>query len=118
MLPRVNRLKNTKDFDRAYKKGKHIKGKYGKLAVIHRNDEDPLRVGIVVSSKLGNAVERNRAKRVTREVFRKFLPDIKKGNDISFIFWDISFALKGKAGDTGALEKDVRVMLERSDLLV
>ena len=102
MLPRANRLKNTRDFDRAYKKGEHIKGRYGKFAVFRREDENPVRIGIVVTAKLGNAVVRNRVTRMVREVFRRQLPRMNCGYDISFILWDISFINKNGAEGSGA----------------
>lgn len=43
-----------------------------------RGDHGPARVGITVTRKFGNAVARNRAKRVVREAFRRspgLLPD-------------------------------------------
>ena len=39
--------------------------------VIHRNSLRVSRLGIIATRRLGNAVRRNRAKRLVREVFRR-----------------------------------------------
>lgn len=45
-----------------------------------------MRLGIVASRKLGNAVTRNRAKRLIRDVFRRtMLPTVPSGIDIVVI---------------------------------
>ena len=49
----------------------------GRIAAAER-DRRPARLGIVTTRKIGNAVQRNRIKRVCRECFRlwpDFLPD-------------------------------------------
>jgi len=45
----------------------------------------PGRVGITVTRKIGNAVERNRVKRVVREVFRRHRAWFPQGVDVVFI---------------------------------
>lgn len=42
-------------------------------------------MGITTSKKIGNAVERNRSRRVIRAAFRDNLPLIKGGYDIVFV---------------------------------
>lgn len=42
-------------------------------------------MGITTSKKIGNAVERNRSKRIIRAAFRVFAPQIKCGCDIVFV---------------------------------
>ena len=42
-------------------------------------------MGITTSKKIGNAVERNRARRIIRAAFRDNLPDIKGGYDLVFV---------------------------------
>lgn len=46
------------------------------------------RFGIIASKKVGNAVERNRAKRRVREILREFLPEVKDGKAFIFICFD------------------------------
>ncbi len=49
------------------------------------NDLSYSRLGLSVSRKVGNAVKRNRVKRLIRELFRKNKDKFPKGYDIVFI---------------------------------
>ncbi len=62
-------LTKKKEFERVFNEGKVIKNEFVVLYVI-RNDFSHSRIGLVVSKKVGNAVRRNRAKRLLREVYR------------------------------------------------
>ncbi len=42
-------------------------------------------MGITTSKKIGNAVERNRSRRVIRAAFRDIFPSVKGGYDIVFV---------------------------------
>lgn len=102
MLPGPNRLKQSSDFDKVYKNGRHYRGKYGKLIMFQRKDEReyPVRIGIVVPGKQGKANVRNLAKRQIREVFQKNLDTLPKDYDITFICWDVNF-------DYSEIERDI-----------
>ena len=68
----INRIKASDDFATTIKKGK---AQRNQSYVIHyrTNEYDYTRVGISVSSKLGNAVVRNRIKRQVRSMCEKLI---------------------------------------------
>lgn len=69
-LPKENRLRKPKEFRRVYEGGKRFEGRF--MTVFVRPSETTFqRLGITASKKaVGNAVQRNRAKRLLREAFR------------------------------------------------
>jgi ribonuclease P protein component len=80
MLPKQNRLKTKSEFDRVYKHGKKLSTPYF-LVIIASQKTSNLkqgqslpRFGFVASKKVGKAVQRNRAKRLLREIVRKEFP--------------------------------------------
>jgi len=64
------RLRRRADFQKVYEHGARIRGRFGTF-FIWPNKLEVGRLGIAASKKLGGAVQRNRAKRLIREVFRR-----------------------------------------------
>jgi ribonuclease P protein component len=64
------RLRRRAEFQRVFETGFRVHGRLLTL-VAAPNDSGAARLGIVASRKLGNAVQRNRAKRLIREIFRQ-----------------------------------------------
>lgn len=83
-MTKIISLCRNSEFQRLYRRGKSavrptlvmyaIKGRQGQI-----------RLGITAGKKLGGAVERNRAKRRLRELFRLMQPDIKPNIDICIV---------------------------------
>lgn len=69
-LPRSERIRHRPEFERAYEQGVRISGRFMTLFVIANEGTAP-RLGVAATRKLGSAVERNRAKRLARELFRR-----------------------------------------------
>ncbi|MDD3661786.1 MAG: ribonuclease P protein component [Candidatus Dojkabacteria bacterium] len=110
MLPQNNRLRQSSHFNRAYKRGIHLKGQFGKLVVFDRRDGQPARIGFVVSAKQGPAVVRNKAKRRLRGIFRELLPMLKPGHDSIYIVWSTE-------GSFEDMRSEIVMLLQRGRML-
>ena len=80
----MNNLKKNGEFQIIYNSGRKSFGYYS-LIFFKRNDDNLKRCGFVVSKKTGNAVCRNRLKRLFREYYRQKEEYIKDGYDIIFV---------------------------------
>lgn len=69
-LPKQERIRQRPEFERAYEQGTRISGRFMMLFVVKNTGTAP-RLGVAATRKLGSAVERNRAKRLARELFRR-----------------------------------------------
>jgi ribonuclease P protein component len=76
---KVLSLKENHLFAKSYRKGRCFSGKYIAVYVLKNYDKNQTKLGITVSKSRGNAVKRNRTKRVIREAYRVFHPFIKEG---------------------------------------
>lgn len=80
MLPRVNRLVSSRDFQRVYKKGSFIKGFFFNLAYDSQENTQPV-LGVIVSNKVSkSAVIRNKIKRIVRRFFYTKINSIDLGS--------------------------------------
>ena len=91
------------DFRRIYARGKSY---VSPLVVVYalKNRTKNVRVGITTSKKIGNAVQRNRSRRVIREAFRALAPRVRPG-------FDLVLVARGKTPYVKST--DVRRQLER-----
>jgi ribonuclease P protein component len=69
----LEHVRRRADFERAYEGGAKVNGRYMTLFVAP-NSVGVARLGIAATRRLGGAVVRNRAKRLTRELFRHQKP--------------------------------------------
>ena len=104
-------LNENKDFRRLYKIGKSL---VHSAVVIYysKNKLGITRVGITVSKKIGNAVVRNRAKRIIIEAYRSLEIQIPVGYD--FVFVARGRAVKLKSTD---LTRYISLLLTNAGLL-
>jgi ribonuclease P protein component len=66
-------VRRRADFERAYSSGSRIHARYMTVFVVP-NGGSLARLGVAATRKLGPATDRNRAKRLAREVFRRNKP--------------------------------------------
>jgi ribonuclease P protein component len=116
---RANRLRSSLDFARLRREGRRVGGAYlalsyaarpapGGMAVVK---EQPVRVGFIVSKRVGAAVVRNRVKRHLREAVRVRLTSLPPG-------WDIVISARPAAANAGyeTLDAEIDRLLDRARL--
>ena len=84
MMDLFTPIKENRDFRRIYTRGKSYVSPVVVTYVL-KNRSQNVRVGITTGKKTGNAVKRNRSRRIIREAFRTLAPRIKKGTDLIFV---------------------------------
>ncbi len=104
---KARRVRRRPEFQRTFDSGVRIQARYFTLVAAPGDAGD--RLGIVASRKLGDAVRRNRAKRLIRELFRRMPPSPDRpGIDLVVIprreLFDAAYS---------SLEADFRAALRR-----
>jgi ribonuclease P protein component len=89
VLPARHRLRSSADFVAVFRGARGAGGARSgsRFIVIHVNSTDtragqPPRVGLVVSKAVGNAVARNRTKRVLRALMSRRIDQLPEGVDV------------------------------------
>lgn len=80
---KLQTLKTNHDFRRAYARGKSYTNP-ALVTYVVKNRAGICRIGITASKKIGNAVERNRARRVIRAA-AEMLGELPPGYDLVFV---------------------------------
>ncbi|WP_010279238.1 ribonuclease P protein component [Paenibacillus senegalensis] len=107
-----NRLAKREDFNKVYRMGRSSANHQFVLYFRKIPDSPHLRVGVSVSKKVGNAVVRNRIRRLVKEIIRLHLERIEGKGDLIFI------ARKPAAGmDYEQIRKSLLHLLKKAGLL-
>jgi len=109
-MNKIESLKNNREFRKVYDKGKSLSNKYLVIFFI-KNGLEYNRVGFSVTKKIGNAVTRNRVKRLIKEAFRLNSKNINQGYDIIFLS-----RIRCNQATYLDVEKSVLNLLKRSKL--
>jgi ribonuclease P protein component len=81
---RARRLQARAEFDRVFRKGTRVDGRLFVMIGL-LNDQPHHRLGLAVSRKVGDATQRNRARRLLRESFRRLEPADGKSFDLVIV---------------------------------
>ena len=83
-LDKARRLTHNNEYRLVYKHGKY---EVGRMCVLYRMPvaKQPTRIGFVTGKKVGCAVERNRARRLMKEVYRLNQHAIREGYHIVIV---------------------------------
>lgn len=104
-MKKENRIKKNHEIASIVNKRKKVVNK-NYVLYYQTNQTDKLRIAISVSKKYGHAFERNKAKRITRNIFRPYLKKIRN--------LDIIVVVKPTLKETSYLnlEKEVQFLMK------
>lgn len=111
MLKRQYRLKKKYQFNYVYRVGKSCHGKFLMLVYTASKNQN-IKVGISVSKKVGNAVKRNRARRLLREAISPLLPSLETNYNLIIV---AKQSIEGKP--LALISQDLKHTLEKAGLL-
>lgn len=113
-MKKTKMLKKNYEFKNVLTKGKYYSGEYFEAFIQKNINKEINLLGIAISVKAGNAVQRNRLKRLIRENYKIIENQIKTGNKIVFLF-----KKKQKINDVNfeKTKKDINIILNKANVI-
>jgi len=112
---RRGRLSRSAEFERVYRQGRSVGGRHLVVYAFANAEATRPRLGLSVSRKVGDAVARNRVKRLLREAFAHSEPALAGGRDVVIVARPEVLSLAEREGLAG-VESALRDLLERAGL--
>ena len=108
-LTKKERLGKRSDLKRAFSEGKHISSRGAKLIFVS-NGLAFNRFAVALVRKYGNSVERNKSKRILREIYRESKDSIFPGYDIVVVLYPGNYTYTER-------KKQYYSLMKRGDLV-
>jgi ribonuclease P protein component len=107
-FPAERRLRRRAEYRTVYDRGQRVPGRYVVLFVLEQDRGHP-RLGITATRRVGSSVQRNRARRLVREAFRRHQHEMAS--------WDIVVNVRSSASDCPfeEIERDLIRTLRRAE---
>ncbi|WP_369901576.1 ribonuclease P protein component [Bacillus manliponensis] len=84
-MKKRNRIKKNDEFQAVFQNGKSSANRQFVVYQLEKKQQPYFRIGLSVSKKIGNAVVRNRIKRMVRQAFLELKDEIDVGKDLVII---------------------------------
>ncbi|MFD0961754.1 ribonuclease P protein component [Paenibacillus chungangensis] len=111
-MRRSLRLRNREDFSRIYRRGKSFANSQFVVYWSRHQGADPFRLGVSASKKIGNAVVRNRMRRMVKEIVRHQEDKIVPGTDFILIVRNPAVEM-----NASQMEKSILHVLRKAGLM-
>ena len=84
-MKKKHRIKKNDEFQAVFQKGKSNANRQFVVYQLDKEEQPNFRIGLSVSKKIGNAVVRNRIKRMVRQAITELKDEIASGKDFVII---------------------------------
>lgn len=84
-MKKQHRLRKNEEFQKVFQHGKSSANRQFVVYQLPKEEQKHVRIGLSVSKKLGNAVQRNRIKRLMKEALRETAEELKQECDVVII---------------------------------
>ncbi|TVP88805.1 MAG: ribonuclease P protein component [Alkalicoccus sp.] len=84
-MKKQHRLRKNEEFQKVFQHGKSAANRQFVVYQLSRREQKHVRIGLSVSKKLGNAVQRNRIKRIMKEALRDAAEELRQDCDVVII---------------------------------
>jgi ribonuclease P protein component len=116
---RREHLKKGESIRQVFKRGRFVSCFRAKLFIV-RNQLPYNRIAFTLARKFGNAVERNRAKRLSREAYRLIRNSLEPGFDLVLLLYPGKNSFDDKAFDNKAFSnrmEQLKILFRKAALL-
>jgi ribonuclease P protein component len=113
---RRRRISRSADFERVYREGRSHASRHLVVYAFPRSSDGDPRLGVSVGRRVGNAVERNRVKRMLREAFWRLAPALPTEHDFVVVARPEAGGLARERGEAG-VEAALRDLATEAGLL-